>query len=87
MVVLIAVSLRSSALPAHALLCFSCLTNFKKLLDTKEEVGSIRQRLRFIDGVRVAMILWVMLGGAYVYPQVDTLREYRNRLMSFEGHV
>ncbi|KAG0429390.1 hypothetical protein HPB47_023705, partial [Ixodes persulcatus] len=69
------------ALFVKTLLCFSCVRNFRELMNTREERGTVNDKLRFVHGVRVTMILWVILGGAYFYTQVDT---FHNAVEVFE---
>ncbi|XP_071955722.1 nose resistant to fluoxetine protein 6-like [Antedon mediterranea] len=46
------------------LLCFSLLTNGRKILNTKQGEGSIS----CLNGIRVISLTWVILGHSYVFP-------------------
>lgn len=60
------------ALPARMLLCFSCIGNVKRLTRTGQEPKTLGDSLQFLRGVKVASILWIILGNAYFTTQWDT---------------
>ncbi|KAH7982449.1 hypothetical protein HPB52_005065 [Rhipicephalus sanguineus] len=62
--------------PVKVVKCFSLVHNTRRLISTHFDTNCPRKPVRFVYGVKVFMMLWIILGHSYYTSNFQTLREH-----------